>query len=477
MMGLLLIDQFSSILIEFARGGGGGSGGGHGGGYSGGSSSGGSGGGFGGLLYLVGMVSYIPMHSLGMILRKSKVNHDRWVVVRALGWSIAGAIALTCLILIPIFHSIVTTLYFLLPIAIGAIVGMAAGLHGWIKKAKQSSMVSSALRIAEKNDYIWNEKRLVSYTQGIFLKFQKDWSEFNTESMGRYLSPAYQNHVGLMLQALKAAHRINLVQDITITSAIITGVTDSVDDSEDSFLVGFTVSAHDQLFDDRDNRLLFQDNNSFTEFWRFKRSGNDWLLDGILQATQDESKVRNDIQQFAVAKNMYYSADWGWLLLPVDGYLFSKGRFGTSDINNHVIGYVNNTLTQLYTYQPDLSNASNGGDQYLVMQTNVPKTYGRILVRRRSKLLNVPVRGLTQMKMEWGEFNNLYDVFASDLERATSFELLNPAFMAQLRDLPFAVNIEVVDNVVYIYTKAGVSTALYESLYEILLKAHKEMKL
>ena len=79
--------------------------------------------------------------------------------------------------------------------------------------------------------------------------------------------------------------------------------------------------------------------------------------------------------------------------------------------------------------------------------------------------------------MEWGEFNDMYEVFASDLEKVTSFELLNPAFMVHLRELPFEANIEVVDNVVYVFAQAGMSVGNYQALLEILQKAYKEMKL
>jgi len=465
MVGFLLLDHFSFILEDFARAGGGGSGGG----------SGGSGG--GGILAVIAMIGYFPMYGLGKALRAGYYKFA-WTVLQVIGWVVAGLIALALLIAAGMSGQFVLAFYVFLPIAIGALLGMGGGLYDWFTKLKQSKQVASALRAAEKKDYNWNEKKLKKYAEGIFLKFQQDWSNFDTESMGRYLSPEYHQHITLMMHALNGAHRVNRMTDVRINKSVIVDAEDSDNNDNDMFTLGITATAKDQLIDTRTSVLLFQDKNSFTEYWHFIRRGNDWILQSIEQSTLDPLKTSREIRSFAKSTNQYYSPDWGWLLLPVDGYLFSKGRFGTSDINNHVIGYTNNILTQLYTYEPvHVKTAGVVGDQYLVMQTNVPKTYGRILVKRRSGLINWPVKGLTKVQMEWGDFNKMYDVYASDLEKVTSFELLNPAFMAHLHDLPFEVNIEVVDNVVYIFTKANMSISNYKALYDILLKAHKEMKL
>lgn len=469
-MGSFLLGQIPLLVEEFARGGGGGSGGGGGG-------SGGSGSGGGGIFYLVGLVGYLPMHLIGRALRKRLLGKPLWAVAQIVLWVVTIIIGFLLVVVFAALQTFVGELYVALPIAIGALIGTGAGLYGWFSKVKQNKKTQETILAAGQNDAAWNEEKLVRYASSVFYQYQKDWSAFNTESMKGYLSQNFFNHTTLMMYALNGAHRLNNVNNPVIATAIITQAYDAADDSQDMFTIGFTAKANDQLIDTRTNTMLFQDNNSFTEFWHFIRSGNGWLFNGITQGTEDASKVRADIQNFAAQNGLYYSPDWGWLLLPVDGYLFGKGKFGISDINNHMIGFVNNVLTQAYTYEPNPTGNSYSADKYLVMQTNVPKTYGRILVRRKSKLINLPVGKLTHIKMEWGEFNDLYDVYASDLERVTSFELLNPAFMAVLRDLPFHVSIEVVDNVVYIFTKSGTDISHYAALYDVLLKAHKEMKL
>lgn len=460
------ISAYAPLLLpaldEFARAGGGGSGSG--------------GGGAGGGLVLIAMIGYFPMYGLGRLLRLGR-NHPAWVAFQIIGWFVAIALAIaTCLILL-LAPSVVVAFYIVIPIVAGAILGIGAGLYSWFSALRQSRKVYNALRHAEQADYAWNEKRLQKYAEGIFYKFQKDWSRGDVESMSRYLSPRYHAHISLMIQALTEARRVNKVINPKIKQSNIVHAVDSADDSQDTFTIGITARADDQLIDVRDNVLLFADRSTFTEYWVFRREGSHWYLEGIDQLTASSFKNRPDIRSFAETSGGYYAQDWGWLLLPRVGYLFSKnGKFGVSDINNHVISKIDNSVVQLYTYDPYPNSKYQSADQYIVAQTTVPKTYGQILVRRRSKIINWPVLGLAKVSMEWGEFNDMYDVYASDLERATSFELLHPAFMVLLRDLPFEVNIEVVDNVVYLFVKSVPNMDTYAKLYDILMKARKEME-
>jgi hypothetical protein len=55
--------------------------------------------------------------------------------------------------------------------------------------------------------------------------------------------------------------------------------------------------------------------------------------------------------------------------------------------------------------------------------------------------------------MESVDFNAKFEVWASSIELATSFELLHPAFIQKLEELPFEVNIEVVDTTLYLYSQ------------------------
>jgi len=431
-------------------------------GRAGGGGSGSSGGGVGGIFFVIG---YIPMHFLGAILRKS----IPLLVASILGWPLAIIYALFWGLLLGGYGWIVGAV---------ALVGMGAGLYNWFDKiSKLSDAAKKKQILALQNDSAWDISALNDQVASTFSRYQADWSNNDSLSMQSYLTPQYLYHNQLMVLALQQINRRNIVGKPVIIKREIIDITDSVDKTQDRFVMLVTARADDDLYDAKTNTLIFRDKKPFKEFWKFIRADDShWLLDGITQVTEDPYMRNNVIAKFARSHNYCYSPDWGWLLLPTRGQLFDKGKFGTSDINNHVIGVYNNVLIQLYNYTP--LPATSPAINYVIAQVALPKTYGNIIVRKKRKISLFGIKGLTRITLEWGDFNKRYEVWASDMERVTSFELLNPSFMVKLQELPFEVNIEVVDNIVYLYSdKIKANEQTYETLLEILHQAFKEMRM
>ena len=475
------------VIAEFARGGGGGSGGG----------GGGSGGGGGDGIFGLALVGYVPMHATGSVVARIKKRKVEWEIASIVAWVICAVFAATLIGVGTLLGGGLGFFYGLI-MAAGAPLGMGAGLYGWFGKLRQSKKTKAALTLAAQHDSAWNEDSLIAHAKDVFMKYQSDWMNYDTESMKTYMTPAYFYHASLMVTALKLAARKDMMSEVVISDAAVVDMTDDADDSKDAAVIGISARANDELIDTRANGRLFVDKTPFTEYYRFRRSGDAWLLDGIQEATESRWMINPSLEAFAQANNFCFSPDWGWLLLPQRGQLFGKAKFGTSDINNHVIGVYNNCLVQIYTYIPNPQN--NSTKNYVIAQANVPKTYGDIVVRRKKFLSVFGIRGLKKVSMEWREFNDKYDVYASDVEQATSFELLHPAFMEKLEALPFEVNIEVVDNVVYLYadeprqaivapsTLSGLNRPIgknnsmddaerYATMLSILREAFKQMKL
>lgn len=429
----------------------------------GGSSSGGSGSGGGGFEIVLG---YLPMHFIGSVLRK-KISSI--ALASIIGWILA------------IFYAIIwlNVGFIGLIVAVASLVGMGAGLYNWFDKvAKLSGLAKKKQAAAVQKDGAWDESKLKAQVTSTFNRYQVDWSKNDSASMQQYLTPGYLYHNQLMMLALRQLGRQNIVSQPIINELTLVDVNDSDDNSQDRFVMAVKATATDDLLDTSDNSIIFRDTNPFEEFWCFVRtSDNNWLLESITQTTVDPLMKNDVLANFARSHNYCYSPDWGWLLLPMRGQLFSEGKFGTSDINNHVIGVYNNTLIQIYNYIPN-PTASNTNDNYIIAQVVLPKTYGNIVVRKKRIMSFVGTKGLTQVKMEWGEFNDRYEVWASDMERVTSFELLNPSFMVKLQELPFEINIEVVDNIVYLYSaKIKATPENYEIMLTILYQAFKEMRM
>src|SRR5206468_7966197 len=129
--------------------------------------------------------------------------------------------------------------------------------------------------------------------------------------------------------------------------------------------------AHDVLVDLTTSSELFVDDNPFTEVWHFTRDNDTWLLDKIGQVdtetaiekgytsktdVQAKASEASQMRAFAHRNHFFYNADFGWLLLPTQGELFTLANFGRSDINYHVIGTYHDVLVQFYQYIPVVQN-------------------------------------------------------------------------------------------------------------------------
>ena len=438
-------------LELFARAGGGGSGG-------------SSGGGAEGILFILG---YVPMHFVGGLLRKLvKKGGGISAATQGVGWLIA--------IIYAVFWSFAWNGMGVL-VGLVAFIGMAAGLYGWFGKLKQSAQTKERLTSAAAQDGAWDEARLVEHGKTVFAHYQADWSKLDAAAMQAYTTPRYARHASLLMAVLASMGRRNPMEDVQIIDAQIVDIHDSPDNTQDAFTLGVTAKARDQLVRASDGTVLFTDVNTFTEYWQFIRSGDNWLLDRITQETADPGSENAQMRAFAEARGYFYSEDMGWLFIPERGQLFDGARFGVSDINNHIVGlYDDQLLVQLYSYvkDPQKNPKSN-----VIAQINVPKQYGNIVVRRK-KMLQMGIRGLEKVETEWTQFNKKYEVFATNYELATSFELLNPTYMEQLEALPFEVNIEVVDNVIYLYADEMLTSIdIYATMLDLIEKAFKELRL
>lgn len=387
------------------------------------------------------------------------------------------AVGLAAGLLVSLLYLLGGTIWFIIAL-ISAVIGAVAGaLTDKLRRFRRNSRAAQqAVQKASIQDSTWNEQAIIGYATTVFNRFQYDWERLDLTSIQQYTTPNYARHVGLMLYALQQMGRINQMSNVSISEVVITQAYDDQNDQNDRVSVGFVASADDKLIEN--GSLIYRDTEEFGEQWNFVRSGNGWLLDGIDQVTEDSAQFIASMRQFAAQYNMYFSPDWGHLLLPTRGELFKRG-FQGADINNHIIGFwTGNLLVQLYTYNKPIGE--DNMDYYIVGQVNLPKSYGGILVERRDsrflKRFKAP-SGYKKVQMEWGDFNKRYQVYATDENQVTSFELLNPSFMAWLYDQNIKVNIEVVDNVVYLYAKIVNGEMRYAEMMDILQKSHKELKM
>lgn len=440
-----------SFLELFARSGGGGSGG-------------------GGGADLLGVLTFLPSQWCANFVKKLLPRPQ------ALAVTIVGGVLVSIALLVGM-----TAIgngfgfYLFLSLAAGVWAGWYAAMFGFWEKMR-SRLKKADTELAASG---WNEAELHGIATNTFMRYQADWSRRDASRFQEYMTPFYAGHASLMVRALAEIRRVNVIENPQITKIDTSAVNDQTDDTQDTFSVFIEAKANDRLFDEISQSYLFTDARSFIEEWVFQRQNGSWALGSIRQSTENASDKEVALWDFARKNNFYYSLDMGWLFLPTRGELFTKGGFGKSDINNHVIGLWNNLLIQLYTYASYPAN-SNDNKLYLVGQVNVPKTYGGILIERKKGFGGrlFPPKGYQKYEFEWPDFNQRYNVYATDADRLATFELLNPGFMAFLYDNYASVNIEVVDTVIYFYLENKlVLPDMYTTHLTLLAKAFKELQL
>jgi hypothetical protein len=454
--------QFVTFLELFARAGGGGSGSGGGGGGGGGSGA-----------DLLALIAWAPSHWLSRLVRRYFEYKTALIITAASGAVVTAALITWAFVYLPSFLGG----YIVFCLIAGLWLGWHSAMFGfWQGVARRIKQTRERMFSAMMRDPHWDERKLIAHAKQAFLRYQDDWSRGDASQFHEYMTDHYRSHASLLLRALAEMNRTNTIRSVIIKRAEPTDAFDAADDSFDRFTVAFEASATDILFSTLTGSRLFSSNDTFTEEWEFQRSGNTWLLNNISQETADPALKQQSLIDFAQEYSLYYSLDMGWLYLPRRGVLFKGGKFGKSDINNHIIGLYKDTLVQFYTYSP---NKIPGFD-YLIAQINLKKSYDNILVVKKGMNPKSKPRGFQQYSLEWEDFNKRYDVYASNEDTIATFELLNPKFMAQLYDLCPDASIEVVDNIVYFYeplTLGRADTAQYKKYAELLLQAGKELSL
>lgn len=235
--------------------------------------------------------------------------------------------------------------------------------------------------------YLNNKKRkekqepvLSKKTEEIYFQFQKAWSEFDIATLEKITSARFYKQLVLELAVLKNEHREDRMTNVKLLSNYVDKTKYQSSETLNMYKAEVSGKANDILYDTELQEELYADNSSFTEYWTFVMENDNWKLDIIDQATANYSSINNSIVDFATKNNFFYNPDFGWLMIPNKGDLFSEASFKTSDVNNHVIGVYKNKIVEFYSII-----FKRGGEEYFIGQAILPKTYNRIVIRRKNK--------------------------------------------------------------------------------------------
>ena len=321
------------------------------------------------------------------------------------------------------------------------------------------------------------EKWIHEQAEQIFKNYQRDWSEFNFKNLKTYTTPAYCEHASLMLELLKNLHRVNKVSNLQVNYVALLNHIDANTSLPTHIRIEFGFNGLDEVVDTTNQKTLYKNNaKGVSETWNFIYDKDSLKLEGISQPTESAPHLIRSLANFANENQLFYSPDWGRYALPARGLIFGGSSMQIADINNHVIGKWGDLLVQLYSYSKIPGDPST---YYLVGQINVPKDYlGVIIKSKKFKTGPKPDKSYDKFEMEWPDFNKRYDVYAHSRDALPAFELLNPKFMEYLYDKNLNYNLEVVDNVIYIFASVkNITEDNYAELLTVLEKAHQELKM
>ena len=328
------------------------------------------------------------------------------------------------------------------------------------------------------------EKQLHEDARIIFTSYQIDWSNLNFQNLHNYTTDNYYEHASLMMELLQDLHRVNKVSKLKIRQAyLLDPVPDEVS-APIRIRFAYVFDGLDEVEDTKTHKNLYRAfANSAEETWSYIYDGKSLKLDGISQPTESAPHLVKSLASFAIQNHLFYSPDWGRYALPSRGLIFGGATMSVADINNHVIGKwkFNNSATsdslliQLYSYSPTPNTPSS---YYIVGQINVPKDYLGVIVESKvKKITHKPDKSYEKFELEWPDFNKRYDVYAASRDALPAFELLNPKFMEYLYSKNPAYNLEVVDNIIYIFANIkNITESDYQDLLEVLKHAYDELK-
>jgi hypothetical protein len=291
-----------------------------------------------------------------------------------------------------------------------------------------------------------------------FLRFQKDWGDFNIDSIKTYLSEDYFKKVELQLEIIKKAHRINEMKNVKIQDVYF--VRNQYERGDvNKFSVSITAQAEDNLINADTGELISKDNSHFTEIWHFKKEGKEWKLDGIFQEQFALSRAQYILSVFAFNNNSFYDSNFGLLSLPDKGSIFNKKEFGRANVTNHVAGRYNNESFEIYHFQ------NSAGKTFLVSQVYIDTPYEHLVVKKKGNTKNLPT-DIELADVDNWKIAQKYSVYMSPSSYDIEVPILNSQFMKRLETLPKDFTIEILDSYIVCYTKESRATT-YEEMFDI----------
>lgn len=199
----------------------------------------------------------------------------------------------------------------------------------------------------------------------------------------------------------------------------------------------------------------------------------------LQESLLEQSLLHGELEDFSHRKGLLYVPRLAPSLIPKAGLLASSGVVRKWSLaSNFLAGHTERHAFYLLSVQPYLRIHRDA--TYVIGCTIVPKTHDRIIVADKNSALykHAILLPIQRISTESSDFSARYGIFIGQESTVPSLELLNPAFMQALLELPYEISIEVVGRHIYVYLPTKhISQVDFNTVLEIMQFAHKELRL
>ena len=160
----------------------------------------------------------------------------------------------------------------------------------YIKLTKRSRKAKKLMKQMKKSDSAWKYGQVTYDVEEGFLAIQQAWTNMDMSTASQYMSDELLDSFQTKLNWMKYKNQRNVLEKISLVSALPVAVYDDSDNSRDYIwfyikgrMVDYTI--------DTDTQLIVEGStspSSFVEYWKFVRRNDRWVLSHILQKNEED---------------------------------------------------------------------------------------------------------------------------------------------------------------------------------------------
>lgn len=140
---------------------------------------------------------------------------------------------------------------------------------------------------AYSQDTFWNEKNLKNKVREQYFIIQNAWSNQDLKILKQHLSEYLYEQWQMKIEWQQFQEQSKLLEHIQLFKVMIVDLHDAIDNHQDYFWVYIERKMQDSFIEG--GQVTDSHNETFVEYWKFIRHGNDILLDEMKQQDEVES--------------------------------------------------------------------------------------------------------------------------------------------------------------------------------------------